>query len=94
MFTAHNPREFAHRRESQLIFPVLRRQGKYLVKETYRSLDLQGGLHGLKGRTPLHCGGLGDVLEDYLAPAHVLVVHELGPVLPLLLALLLRRLEL
>jgi hypothetical protein len=64
------------------------------VKETYRPLELQGGLHGLQGRAPLHCGGLGDVLEDYLAPAHDLVVHELGPVLPFLLALLLRRLEL
>merc|ERR1712018_164281 len=37
----------------------------------HRPLQLQGVLHRLKGILPLRLGGLLDILEDDLSPAHV-----------------------
>jgi hypothetical protein len=56
---------------------------------TYRLLELEGGLYSLKGGAPLHDGGLADVLEDDTSATCHLVVHQLRPVLSLLLAVLL-----
>ena len=54
----------------------------------YRFLELQRCLHRLQGGAPLHGGGFGDVLEDNLAAPAGLVLHELLPVLPLLVRVL------
>ncbi len=56
---------------------------------TYRLLKLESGLYSLKGRAPFHDGRLADVLEDDPPTTRHLVVHQLRPVLPLLLAVLL-----
>ena len=55
-------------------------------QDTHGFLQLQGGLEGLQRRAPLGGAGPGDVLEDDLAAALVLVLHQLQPVGALLLA--------
>ena len=56
------------------------------LQDTHGFLQLQGGLEGLQRRAPLGGAGPGDVLEDDLAAALVLVLHQLQPVGALLLA--------